>query len=76
MRHVVFFIKKNINLPQHLFKNCILLPISVRSLPANRMHSGLFIHSLTEFRVRKALKERNETVPNPEKTNTKADSSS
>jgi len=27
---------------------------------------SLFIYSLTEFRVRKALKERNETVPNPE----------
>jgi len=37
------------------------------------MTLSLFIYSLTEFRVRKALKERNETVPNPGKTNTKAD---
>ncbi len=31
------------------------------------MTLSLFIYSLTEFRVRKALKERNETVPNPER---------
>ena len=31
------------------------------------MTISLFIYSLTEFRVRKALKERNETVPNPER---------
>jgi transposase len=31
------------------------------------MTLSLFIYSLTEVRVRKALKERNETVPNPER---------
>ena len=31
------------------------------------MTLSLFIYSLMEFRVRKALKERNETVPNPER---------
>lgn len=31
------------------------------------MTLSLFIYSLTEFRVRKALKEQNETVPNPER---------
>jgi hypothetical protein len=31
------------------------------------MTLSLFIYSLTEYRVKKALKERNETVPNPER---------
>jgi transposase len=31
----------------------------------------LFLYNLTEFRIGKALKERNETVPKPEKINTK-----
>ena len=31
------------------------------------MTLSLFLYSLTEFRVRKALKEQNETVPNPER---------
>ena len=34
------------------------------------MTLSLFIYSLTEFRVRKALKEQNETVPNPERRST------